>query len=89
MKQIQNKKSQHRGERLKIGGRIYSIHKFRPAVRFIFSQNTGSFEKYVHKIVRRTSSDFKTPQSLLKKYSAWPCILNLSRCLEIGASSRV
>ena len=28
--------------------------------------NTGSFKKYIQTLVRRTSSDFKTPQSSLK-----------------------
>ena len=28
--------------------------------------NTGSFKKYIQTFVRRTSSDFKTPQSWLK-----------------------
>ena len=32
----------------------------------ISSQNTGSFEKNVQTLERRTSSDFKTPRSLLK-----------------------
>ena len=31
----------------------------------IFSQNTGSFKKYIQTLVR-SSSDFKTPQSSLK-----------------------
>ena len=40
---------------MEIGGRNY-----------IYSQNTGSFEKNVQTLERRTSSDFKTPRSLLK-----------------------
>ena len=28
--------------------------------------NIGSFKKYIQTLVRRTSSDFKTPQSSLK-----------------------
>ena len=52
------KENQYRGERF--GGRNH-----RRAFSLIFSQNTGSFEKYVEKLVRRTSSDFKTPRSSL------------------------
>ena len=45
---------------MEIGGRNLAIFSL------IFSQNTGSFKKYVRTLVRRTSSDFKTPQSSFK-----------------------
>ena len=50
----------------------------------ISSQNTGSFEKNVQTLERRTSSDFKTPRSLLKNTRLR--IFDSSPCLEIGGS---
>ena len=41
------------------------ITYIRPASSLIFSQNIGSFEKHVQTLVRRTSSDFKTPRCLV------------------------
>ena len=57
------KENQYHGGSLEIGGRNYvNLAIF----SLIFSQNTGSFKKYIQTLVRRTSSDFKTPQSSFK-----------------------
>ena len=51
--------------------------------------NSHLSKKYVQKLVRRTFSDFKTPRSSLKKYSALSCIFNSfgTPTPEIGAES--
>ena len=56
------RKSIHQGC-LEIGGRNY-INKANFVLDFL--TNSGSFEKYVKTLVRRTSSNFKTPRSSLK-----------------------
>ena len=41
------------------GNRRKKLHKFRKIL-------SGSFEKYIQTLVRRASSDFKTPRNSLK-----------------------
>ena len=48
------------------------ITQIRLAFSLIFLQNTGLFEKNVQTLIRRTSSDFKTPRS----FGFAPCIFN-------------
>ena len=72
--QVQYKENQYRGERSEIRGGNYT-NQTRMLVRFRSTFKLG---------YRRTSFDFKTPQSSLKKYSASPRIFNSSWCLEIS-----
>ena len=60
------KKVQRKSTPWRTSGNRSKITSIRPPFFLIFSQNIGSFEKYVQALVRRTSSDFKTPQSSLK-----------------------
>ena len=54
---------------------------------FIFSQNTGSFQKYVLTLIRRTSSDFKTLRSSLKNTRLRLVFSTPHRWLEMEGSS--